>query len=56
MKNCLKKYLAPIFLPVALFAAVRALLQAYKTGRGNLMSRGVVEIEETKKGTAHYYY
>lgn len=28
------------------------IVKAYKTGRGNLMLRGVVEIEETKKGTS----
>ncbi len=28
------------------------IVKAYKTGRGNLILRGVVDIEETKKGTA----
>lgn len=28
------------------------IVKAYKTGRGNLILRGVVEIEETKKGTS----
>ena len=42
---------APDFPTGGIICGRAGILQAYKTGRGNLILRGVVEIEETKKGT-----
>jgi DNA gyrase subunit A len=42
---------APDFPTGGIICGRSGILQAYKTGRGNLILRGVVEIEESKKGT-----
>ena len=47
---------APDFPTGGIICGRAGIVKAYKTGRGNLILRGVVEIEETKKGTAAYYY
>ena len=43
---------APDFPTGGIICGRAGIVRAYKTGRGNLILRGVVEIEETKKGTA----
>ncbi len=47
---------APDFPTGGIICGRAGIVKAYKTGRGNLILRGVVDIEETKKGTQHYYY
>ena len=47
---------APDFPTGGIICGRAGIVKAYKTGRGNLILRGVVEIEETKKGSAHYYH
>jgi len=42
---------APDFPTGGIICGRSGIIQAYKTGRGNLVLRGVVEFEETKKGT-----
>lgn len=42
---------APDFPTGGIICGRSGILQAYKTGRGNLILRGVVDIEESKKGT-----
>ena len=42
---------APDFPTGGIICGRAGIVQAYKTGRGNLILRGVVDIEETKKGT-----
>lgn len=42
---------APDFPTGGIICGRSGIVQAYKTGRGNLILRGVVEVEETKKGT-----
>ena len=41
---------APDFPTGGIICGRAGIVKAYKTGRGNLILRGVVEIEETKKG------
>ena len=43
---------APDFPTGGIICGRAGIVKAYKTGRGNLILRGVVEIEESKKGTA----
>ena len=43
---------APDFPTGGIICGRAGIVKAYKTGRGNLILRGVVEIEETKKGTS----
>lgn len=43
---------APDFPTGGIICGRAGIVRAYKTGRGNLVLRGVVEIEETKKGTS----
>jgi DNA gyrase subunit A len=43
---------APDFPTGGIICGRAGIIRAYKTGRGNLILRGVVETEETKKGTA----
>src|SRR5581483_10511051 len=43
---------APDFPTGGIICGRAGIVRAYKTGRGNLILRGVVEIEETKKGSA----
>jgi DNA gyrase subunit A len=43
---------APDFPTGGIICGRAGIVKAYTTGRGNLILRGVVEIEETKKGTA----
>jgi DNA gyrase subunit A len=43
---------APDFPTGGVICGRAGILRAYKTGRGNLILRGVVEVEETKKGSA----
>ncbi len=43
---------APDFPTGGIICGRAGIVRAYKTGRGNLILRGVVEIEETKKGTS----
>lgn len=43
---------APDFPTGGIICGKAGILKAYTTGRGNLILRGVVDIEETKKGTA----
>lgn len=43
---------APDFPTGGIICGRAGIVKAYKTGRGNLILRGVVEVEETKKGTA----
>lgn len=47
-----EKIPAPDFPTGGIICGRAGIVKAYKTGRGNLSLRGVVEIEETKKGTA----
>ena len=47
-----EKVPAPDFPTGGIICGRAGIVKAYKTGRGNLILRGVVEIEETKKGTA----
>lgn len=47
-----EKIPAPDFPTGGIINGRAGIVKAYKTGRGNLSLRGVVEIEETKKGTA----
>lgn len=42
---------APDFPTGGIICGRSGILQAYKTGRGNLIMRGVVDVEESKKGT-----
>ena len=42
---------APDFPTGGIICGRSGIVQAYRTGRGNLILRGVVDIEETKKGT-----
>ncbi|BDC34662.1 DNA gyrase subunit A [Candidatus Dependentiae bacterium Noda2021] len=43
---------APDFPTGGIICGRGGVIKAYKTGRGNLILRGVVEVEETKKGTS----
>lgn len=43
---------APDFPTGGIICGRAGIVKAYKTGRGNLILRGVVEVEENKKGTA----
>ncbi len=43
---------APDFPTGGIICGRAGIVRAYKTGRGNLVLRGVVEVEETKKGSA----
>lgn len=43
---------APDFPTGGIICGRAGIVRAYKTGRGNLILRGVVEVEETKKGSA----
>lgn len=43
---------APDFPTGGIICGRSGILQAYRTGRGNVIVRGVVSVEETKKGTA----
>ena len=43
---------APDFPTGGIICGRAGIVKAYKTGRGNLILRGVVEVEETKKGTS----
>lgn len=43
---------APDFPTGGIICGRAGIVKAYRTGRGNLILRGVVDIEETKKGTA----
>lgn len=43
---------APDFPTGGIICGRAGIVKAYRTGRGNLILRGVVEIEETKKGTS----
>ena len=43
---------APDFPTGGIICGRSGAVKAYKTGRGNVILRGVVDIEETKKGTA----
>ncbi|HEX2978098.1 MAG TPA: DNA gyrase subunit A [Candidatus Babeliales bacterium] len=47
-----EKIPAPDFPTGGIICGRAGIVRAYKTGRGNLILRGVVEIEETKKGSA----
>ena len=47
-----EKIPAPDFPTGGIICGRGGIVRAYSTGRGNLILRGVVEIEETKKGTA----
>ena len=53
MKNLFEIIPAPDFPTGGIICGRAGIVKAYKTGRGNVILRGVVEIEETKKGTAH---
>ncbi len=43
---------APDFPTGGIICGRAGIVKAYKTGRGKLILRGVVEVEETKKGTS----
>lgn len=43
---------APDFPTGGIICGRAGIVKAYKTGRGNLILRGIVEVEETKKGTS----
>ena len=43
---------APDFPTGGIICGRAGIVRAYKTGRGNLILRGVVEVEETKKGSS----
>ena len=47
-----EKVPAPDFPTGGIICGRAGIVKAYKTGRGNLILRGVVEVEETKKGTS----
>jgi DNA gyrase subunit A len=47
-----EKIPAPDFPTGGIICGRAGIVKAYKTGRGNLMLRAVVEVEETKKGSA----
>lgn len=47
-----EKVPAPDFPTGGIICGRAGIVKAYKTGRGNLILRGVVDIEETKKGTS----
>ena len=47
---------APDFPTGGIICGRAGIVKAYKTGRGNLILRGVVEEEETKKGARLHYY
>ncbi len=47
-----EKIPAPDFPTGGIICGRAGIVKAYKTGRGNLILRGVVDIEETKKGTS----
>jgi len=47
-----QKIPAPDFPTGGIICGRAGIVKAYKTGRGNLVLRGVIEIEESKKGTA----
>lgn len=47
-----EKVPAPDFPTGGIICGRGGVVKAYKTGRGNLILRGVVEVEETKKGTS----
>ena len=43
---------APDFPTGGIICGRAGIVKAYRTGRGNVILRGVVEVEETKKGSA----
>ena len=47
-----EKIPAPDFPTGGIICGRAGIVKAYKTGRGNLILRGVVDVEETKKGTS----
>ncbi len=51
MKNLFKLIPAPDFPTGGIICGRAGIIKAYKTGRGKAILRGVVEIEETKKGS-----